>query len=85
MRHGLLRGVDRAAFATAFADRLRRAGVPAGLTEAGDFVRALGVWTPGETTVLYWAARISFVRRHADLAAFDSVFAAVFADAPAPP
>ncbi|MEV4523996.1 VWA domain-containing protein [Micromonospora tulbaghiae] len=79
---GLLRGVDRAAFATAFAGRLRRAGVPAGLTEAGDFVRALGVCTPGETTALYWAARISFVRRHADLAAFDRVFAAVFVDAP---
>ncbi|MFI7491930.1 VWA domain-containing protein [Micromonospora echinaurantiaca] len=79
---GLLRGVDRAAFAVAFADRLRRAGVPAGLTEIDDFVRALATNPPVRMSTLYWTARISLVRRHAHLAAFDRVFTAVFADAP---
>ncbi|GAB3932946.1 VWA domain-containing protein [Micromonospora vulcania] len=78
----MLRGVDRAAFAVAFAGRLRRAGVPAGLTDIDDFVRALAASPPDSMATLYWTARISLVRRHADLAAFDRVFAAVFADAP---
>ncbi|MGC5379303.1 vWA domain-containing protein [Micromonospora sp. DT68] len=82
MSPGLLRGVDRAAFAVAFAGRLRHAGVAAGLTEIDDFVRALDASPPGDMSTLYWTARVSLVRRHADLAAFDSVFAAVFEDAP---
>jgi uncharacterized protein with von Willebrand factor type A (vWA) domain len=78
----LLRGVDRAAFAVAFVARLRRAGIPAGLTDVDDFVRALAVSPPVSRTALYWTARIALVRRFADLPAFDRVFAAVFADAP---
>ena len=78
----LLRGTDRAAFAVAFTARLRRAGVPAGLTETGDLVRALDVSPPTSLSTLYWTARIAVVRRLADLAAFDRVFAAVFAEAP---
>ncbi len=78
----MLRGIDRAAFAVALADRLRHAGVPAGLTEVDDFVRALAASPPVEMSTLYWTARISLVRRHAHLAAFDRVFAAVFAYAP---
>jgi uncharacterized protein with von Willebrand factor type A (vWA) domain len=78
----LLRGVDRAAFAVAFVTRLRGAGVPAGLTDVDDFVRALTASPPVSLTTLYWTARIALVRRRADLAAFDRVFAAVFADAP---
>ncbi|MFF5180632.1 VWA domain-containing protein [Micromonospora sp. NPDC000316] len=82
MSPALLRGIDRAAFAVAFTARLRRAGVPAGLTDVDAFVRALDVSPPRSMSTLYWTARISLVRRHADLAAFDRVFAAVFADAP---
>jgi uncharacterized protein with von Willebrand factor type A (vWA) domain len=78
----LLRGIDRAAFAVAFADRLHRAGVPTGLVHVGDLVRALDVSPPVSMSALYWTARIAMVRRQADLAAFDRVFAAVFADAP---
>ena len=78
----MLRGVDRAAFAVALAGRLRRAGVPAGLTTVDDFVRALAASPPDSMSSLYWAARISLVRRHADLPAFDRVFAAIFADPP---
>jgi uncharacterized protein with von Willebrand factor type A (vWA) domain len=79
----LLRGVDRAAFAVGLAGRLRRAGVPCGLTDVDDFVRALGACPPLSRDRLYWTARVSLVRRRVDLAAFDRVFAGVFDDAPA--
>ncbi|MBM2621025.1 VWA domain-containing protein [Actinoplanes sp. LDG1-06] len=78
----LLRGTDRAGVAVALTDRLRRAGVPTGLTETGDFVHALEVSPPLTLDTLYWTARVSLVRRQTDLAAFDKVFTAVFADAP---
>lgn len=78
----LLRGIDRAAFAVAFADRLHRAGVPTGLIHVGDLVRALDASPPASMSALYWTARVAVVRRQADLAAFDRVFAAVFGDAP---
>ncbi|BEL08176.1 VWA domain-containing protein [Actinoplanes sichuanensis] len=78
----LLRGTDRAAFAVAFAARLRRAGLRVGITETGDLVRALGASPPTSRTVLYWTARVSLVRRHDDLALFDRVFATVFDDTP---
>ncbi|MEU4245686.1 VWA domain-containing protein [Actinoplanes sp. NPDC026619] len=77
----LLRGADRASFAVAFANRLRGAGVAAGLTETDDLVRALGVSPPDSRAALYWTARIALVRRQSDLAAFDRVFEAVFSDA----
>lgn len=72
----LLAGVDRAAFATALALRLRAAGVP--VRSADDFVRALEVTPPATRSQLYWTARITLVRRQSDLAVFDAVFAAVF-------
>lgn len=75
---GLLRGVDRAAFAVALATRLRARGVPVGLTGIENFVRALAAAPVDSRSRLYWAARLSLVRRHGELAAFDEVFAAVF-------
>jgi uncharacterized protein with von Willebrand factor type A (vWA) domain len=78
----LLRGTDRAAFAVAFVARLRRAGLPAGITETDDLVRALTVSPPTSRSTLYWTARVAVVRRHADLAVFDRVFATVFDDGP---
>ena len=77
----LLRGVDRASFATAFAVRLRQHGVPVGLTGIEDFARALVTTAPDSMSRLYWVARIALVRRQSELAAFDSVFKAVFAGA----
>jgi uncharacterized protein with von Willebrand factor type A (vWA) domain len=74
----LLPGVDRAAFATSLGMRLRGRGVPVDFTAAGDFVRALGAAPPTSRTDLYWAARVTLVRRQADLATFDAVFDAVF-------
>ncbi len=81
---GLLRGVDRAAFAVALADRLRRAGVPVDLTAVADLIGALRAQAPADRDELYWATRITLVRRHADLPAFEAAFAAVFADAVLP-
>ena len=77
----LLRGVDRASFATAFAVRLRQNGVPVGLTGIEDFTRALVASPPESMSRLYWAARIALVRQQSELAAFDAVFEAVFAQA----
>jgi uncharacterized protein len=78
----LLRGIDRAAFAVSFATRLRGAGVPAGLTEIGDLIKALEACQLESPEAVYWALRVTAVRRQADLAAFDRVFAAIFTDAP---
>jgi uncharacterized protein with von Willebrand factor type A (vWA) domain len=77
----LLRGIDRAAFAAAFSLRLRDAGIAVGFTSMEAFARALGASRPDSLSRLYWAARISLVRRHSDLEVFDAVFAAVFDDA----
>ncbi|HEY0803446.1 MAG TPA: hypothetical protein VGD84_00205, partial [Pseudonocardiaceae bacterium] len=77
----LLRGVDRAAFAAAFAARLRQRGVPVGFPAIEDFVRALGVYPPDSKSALYWIARISLVRRQSEIEAFDRMFAAAFEDA----
>lgn len=78
---GVLRGVDRAAFGVALAHRLRRAGVSVDLSAVGDLLGALARHTPADRDELYWAARVTLVRRHADLAAFESVFEAVFGNA----
>jgi uncharacterized protein with von Willebrand factor type A (vWA) domain len=77
----LLGGVDRAAFAVAFADRLRTAGVDVGLPAASTFARALAAQPPSTRSALYWSARVSLTHRHGDVEAFDRVFAAVFDDA----
>jgi uncharacterized protein len=77
----LLRGVDRAAFATAFSVRLRQHGVPVGLTGIEDFTRALVASPPDSMSRLYWSARVALVRQRSELAAFDEVFEAVFAQA----
>jgi uncharacterized protein len=74
----LLRGVDRAAFVVAFALRLRRAGVTVGGASLETFAQALAVSPPDSLAALYWSARITLVRRQADLATFDAVFDAVF-------
>jgi uncharacterized protein with von Willebrand factor type A (vWA) domain len=74
----LLPVVDRAAFATALAARLKEHGVRVGLTGTRDFVDALAAAPPRTRTSLYWTARVTLVRDHPDLARFDQVFDAVF-------
>ena len=79
--NGVLRGVDRAAFAVALATRLRAGGCPVGFTAIGDLVRALELATPTSRARLYWTARVCLVRRQSEIAVFDAVFAAAFEDA----
>ncbi len=77
----LLRGVDRAAFAVALVDRLRSGGVAVAASGPAGFVAALQHMAPASRRDLYWAARLTLVNRAEDLAGFDAVFGAVFADA----
>lgn len=74
----LFAGVDRAVFAAAFVDRLRHAGIDAAFTSIERFTAALEVVGPIDLDDLYWLARLSFVGRHTQIAAFDAVFAAIF-------
>ncbi len=74
----LLRGVDRAGFATALSLRLRQAGIEVGLTSTRALTAALGVTRLDSVGRIYWVARVTLVRRHSDLEAFDRVFAEVF-------
>jgi uncharacterized protein with von Willebrand factor type A (vWA) domain len=77
----LLRGVDLAAFAVALVNRLHTGGVVVAASGPAGFVEALRHDWPGTRSQLYWAARLTLVNRVEDLAAFDAVFEAVFADA----
>ncbi len=74
----LLPGIDRAAFAAAFGDRLRRRGARVPTTAMSDLCDALGVVSPRTLDELYWAMRVTLVRHRSDLEAFDAVFAAAF-------
>jgi uncharacterized protein len=76
----LLRGVDLAAFAVAVVARLRAGGVVVSASGPAVFVRALEASLPRSRSELYWAARLTLVSRVEDLAAFDGVFDALFAD-----
>lgn len=77
----LLRGVDRAAFAVSLALKLQRAGISLGFTSITAFSRGMEAVRPDSRSALYWVARTTLVGRHCDLAVFDAVFEAVFADA----
>jgi len=72
------RGVDRAALAASFGDRLRRAGAAVPTTALADLCAALGAAPPVVLDDLYWSMRVTLVRRQADLQTFERVFAAVF-------
>jgi len=84
VRHGILRGVDRAAFAVSLSARLRTFGIAVDLTATADLIRALRIAMPGTRSELYWACRITMVRRRSEMATFDTVFEAVFGDAVLP-
>ncbi|MCX2932763.1 VWA domain-containing protein [Mycobacterium sp. CVI_P3] len=80
----LLRGVDLAAFAAALVARLRAGGVTVAASGPAALVAAMRELAPTSRTQLYWTIRLSLVNRVEDLAAFDAVFDAVFADAVLP-
>ena len=74
----LLPGVDRAALAASFGAKLRKAGVGVPTTGLADLCAALGAAPPAVLDDLYWQMRVTLVRRHTDLPAFDRVFNAAF-------
>lgn len=74
----MLWGVDRSVLAVALAARLRRHGVAVDFTAMESFVQAVAAGLPVDRDELYWLARITLVRRHTELPAFDAVFDAVF-------
>lgn len=74
----LMWGIDRSVLAVALSTRLRRYGVAVDFTAMESFVRAIGAKLPAERDELYWLARVTLVRKHGELAAFDAVFDAVF-------
>jgi uncharacterized protein with von Willebrand factor type A (vWA) domain len=76
----VLGGVDRAAFAAAFADRLRRAGVLVSVRAVTALVQALAVSPPRGQGELYWLSRLALVKTPQELATFDRVFAEVFGE-----
>lgn len=77
----LLGGADRAVLVVALAQRLRRHGVPVTMTSMRAFADALEAAPPARVDRLYWLARLTLVTREHDLATFDRVFRAAFADA----
>ena len=77
--HGIFPGVDRASLSVAFAGALRDVGVAVGMSEIAAFCAGLGAAVPTTRDGLYWVARITLVRRAADVGAFDDAFARVFA------
>jgi hypothetical protein len=74
----VLGGVDRAAFAVALVDRLRAAGVAAGVAGVDALARALDLVPPVSRGRLFWTCRVTLVHRRTDLEAFDRVFDAAF-------
>ncbi len=74
----ILRGVDRAAFAASFCDRLRCAGATVPTTAMADLCESLGAAPPLRVDELYWSMRVTLVRRQPDLETFDRVFEAAF-------
>jgi uncharacterized protein with von Willebrand factor type A (vWA) domain len=70
--------VEVAAFASAFAFALRRAGLPVPPESAGRLAEALRLVPPAARSALYWASRVVLVSSHEQLPVFDAVFSAVF-------
>lgn len=77
-RATLFAAVDRAVFAAAFAQRLRRAGMRVALTSVERCAASLEAVGPMSVDDAYWVLRLSFVSSVHDLPVFDGVFAAVF-------
>ena len=74
--------LDLPAMAAALSQRLHAAGVPVTPGRAANFVQAMSLVGPPSRRRLYCTARAVFVSAHAQLPAFDRVFAAVFSGCP---
>jgi len=74
----LLPGIDRAIFATAFVDSLRKAKLPVSIHSGERYAAALAATQPRRRTELYWVSRVSLVQDVRHLDTFDRVFDVVF-------
>jgi uncharacterized protein with von Willebrand factor type A (vWA) domain len=74
----LFAGVDRAIFASTFAERLRSLGVQVSLTSTERCARALGAVPAMTLDDLYWLLRVSLLNSQSQIDTFDRVFAVVF-------
>ncbi|WCB94108.1 hypothetical protein DSM104299_02836 [Baekduia alba] len=70
--------VDLPLLAARFGRAVREAGIPCSPERSVRFARALQVAPPATRDRLYWTARAVFVSGHAQVGAFDGVFARVF-------
>ena len=70
--------VDLPAFSSAFARRLREAGLATTPAQASEFARALDLVRPVSRRRLYWTARAVFVTDTSQVKAFDRAFFGVF-------
>jgi hypothetical protein len=70
--------IDVPGLAAAFGRAVHEAGVPSTAERSVRFARALHLTRPASRATLYWTARTVFVSSHAQLPAFDAVFATVF-------
>jgi uncharacterized protein with von Willebrand factor type A (vWA) domain len=73
----LVDDVDVAGVSAAFSQLLHRAGVPATPERSGRFAQSIVGAAPATVDELYWLARVTLVADHAQLPAFDAVFAQV--------
>ncbi|HEV7753563.1 MAG TPA: VWA domain-containing protein [Baekduia sp.] len=71
-------GFDLPLLAARFGRAVREAGIPCSPERSVRFARALEIAPPGGRDRLYWTARTVFVSSHAQVPAFDGVFARVF-------
>lgn len=70
--------VDRAAFAVALVERIRRAGLTIPMSRAETLVRALEACWPSDNDQIYWLTRIALIDDPRDFERFDRIFEAVF-------
>jgi uncharacterized protein with von Willebrand factor type A (vWA) domain len=73
-----LAGVDVAGLAAGFGRAVHDAGIPCSPERSVRFARALRLTRPASRARLYWTARSVFVSAHAQVDAFDRVFASAF-------
>jgi uncharacterized protein with von Willebrand factor type A (vWA) domain len=74
--------IDLPALVGALGRRLREAGLPVTPARSAELARALDLVRPVARRRLYWTARAVMVSDHAQIPAFDAVFAAVFGARP---
>jgi len=77
-RASLLPDIDRAIFAAAFVESLRKAGVPVSIHSGERYAAALAATNPTRRTQLYWVSRTCLAHDVRFLETFDRVFDVVF-------